>query len=204
MLLGRLFAATYDRGARRAEEAGLRDRRHALLDGLQGDVLEIGAGTGLNLEHYPEGIRLVLLEPDPHMSRKLEERVSGSGRQAEIVAAPAEELPFPDASFDAVVATLVLCSVSDLGAALAAIRRVLRPGGQLLLIEHVRGEGRQAVLQDAIAPASRLLVSCSPNRRTAQAVREAGFELAEEPFRLLGGPPWIRPAFRGVAVKRSA
>jgi ubiquinone/menaquinone biosynthesis C-methylase UbiE len=203
MLLGRFFAATYDRGARRSEDAGLRDRRHALLDGLQGDVLEIGAGTGLNLEHYPEGVRLVLLEPDLHMSRKLEERVSGSGRHAEIVAAPAEALPFADASFDAVVTTLVLCSVTDLGAALAEIRRVLRPGGRLLLIEHVRGARGRAVLQDAIAPASRLLVSCSPNRRTAQAVREAGFELDEEPFQLLGAPPWIRPAFRGVAVKRS-
>jgi ubiquinone/menaquinone biosynthesis C-methylase UbiE len=201
-MLGRLFAAFYDRGARRAEEAGLREQRRTLLADVDGDVLEVGAGTGLNLDHYPAGARLVLLEPDPHMRRKLAERVSESARKAEIVAAPAEALPFPDQSFDAVVTTLVLCSVSDLGSALAEIRRVLRVGGRLYLIEHVRGQGRQAVVQDVIAPASRLVLSCSPNRRTAQAVRAAGFELEEEPFRLLGGALWVRPAIRGVALKR--
>lgn len=201
-VLGRLSAALYDRSARRAEEAGLHEGRRGLLATLDGDVLEVGAGTGLNLEHYPAGVRLVLLEPDPHMRRKLGERVSASERPAEIVAAPAEALPFPDESFDAVVATLVLCSVSNVEAALTEIRRVLRPGGRLYLIEHVRGEGRLAVFQDVIAPASRLVASCSPNRRTAQTVREAGFQLTDEPFRLLGGPPWIRPAFRGIAIKR--
>ena len=203
MLLGRLFAAFYDRGARRVEEAGLRDRRHALLASLEGNILEIGAGTGLNLEHYSTAARPVLLEPDPHMRRKLEERLAGSPRTAEVVDAAAEELPFPDASFDAVVATLVLCSVADLDRALEEIRRVLRPEGRLVLIEHVRGEGGTARLQDALAPTSRLLISCSPNRRTADAVRAAGFELAEERFELEGGPPWTRPAIQGVAVKRA-
>ena len=202
MRLGRLFAALYDRGARRAEEAGLRERRRTLLAGLEGDVLEIGAGTGLNLEHYPTGARLVLLEPDPHMRRRLEERLAASGLDAEVDGAAAEALPFPDGSFDAVVATLVLCSVSDLPRALAEIRRVLRPGGRLLLIEHVRGEGGRAVLQEAVAPASRILFCCSPNRRTAEAVRATGFELVEEPFELEGSPAWTRPAFQGVAVKR--
>jgi ubiquinone/menaquinone biosynthesis C-methylase UbiE len=202
MLLGRLFAALYDRGARRVEEAGLRERRHAILSGLEGDVLEIGAGTGLNLEHYPRSVRLVLAEPDLHMRRKLAERVGESARDAELVEAAAESLPFPDGSFDAVVSTLVLCSVADLAAALAEIRRVLRPRGKLVLIEHVRGEGGRAALQDAVAPASRLLLACSPNRRTGQAVREAGFDLAEEPFELAGGAAWTRPAFQGVAVRR--
>jgi ubiquinone/menaquinone biosynthesis C-methylase UbiE len=200
-LVGRLFAALYDRGARRVEDAGMRDRRARLLADLEGDVLEVGAGTGLNLDHYPQGSRLVLTEPDPHMRRRLVERLAGSGREATVVDAAAEDLPFPDASFDAVVSTLVLCSVGDLPRALAEIRRVLRPEGRLLLIEHVRGEGGRAVLQQAIAPASRLLCSCSPDRRTADAIRAAGFELAEEPFALVGGAPWTRPAIQGVAVR---
>ena len=202
MLCGRLFAALYDTGAKRAEDAGLRDRRRTLIAELEGDVLEVGAGTGLNLEHYSPAARLVLLEPDPHMRRKLAERLAGSPRSAEVVETTAENPPFPDGSFDVVVATLVLCSVSDLDRVLAEIHRVLRPGGRLVLIEHVRGEGRTARLQDVVAPASRLLLSCSPNRRTADAVRAAGFDLTEEPFEFEGGPPWVRPAFQGVALRR--
>lgn len=200
-MAGRLVAALYDRGVRRAEEAGLRERRRRLLAGLAGDVLEIGAGTGLNLQHYPAGVRLVLLEPGPHMRRRLAARLAGLPVRGEIVAGQAEELPFPDASFDAVVSTLVLCSVSDLDRALAEIRRVLRPGGRLALIEHVRGEGVLGALQDAIAPPSRAVSSCSPNRRTAQAVRAAGFELAEERFALARAPFWVRPGVAGVAVR---
>jgi ubiquinone/menaquinone biosynthesis C-methylase UbiE len=204
MRCGRLFAALYDRGARHIEEAGLRSRRHSLLAGLDRDVLEVGAGTGLNLAHYSPAARLVLLEPDPHMQRKLEERVHALGHPAEIVAGVAEELPFADESFDAVVATLVLCSVMDLDRALSEIRRVLRPGGRLLLIEHVRGQGGRARVQDIIAPLSRALFSCSPNRRTADAVRAAGFELSEEAFELRGSAPWRRPAIQGIASKPAA
>jgi ubiquinone/menaquinone biosynthesis C-methylase UbiE len=202
MLLGRFLAAVYDRGARRVEEAGLAERRRALLASLEGDVLEVGAGTGINLEHYPDGARLVLLEPDPHMRRRLEERLVSSGRRAEIVAAPAETLPFSDASFDAVVSTLVLCSVGDLERALLEIRRVLRPDGRLALIEHVRGEGPRALLQEVIAPPSRLLLACSPNRRTADAIRAASFAFEPETFDLKGGPPWTKPAVQGFAIRR--
>jgi len=112
MPLSRFFAATYDRGLRRAEDAGLRDRRARLLAGLEGDVLEVGAGTGLNLEHYPAGVRLVLAEPDPYMRRLLVDRLGESSREATVVEATAEALPFGDNSFDAVVSTLVLCSVT--------------------------------------------------------------------------------------------
>ncbi len=168
MLCGRLFAALYDRGARHTEEAGLAERRHNLLAGLEGDVLEVGAGTGLNLVHYSPSVRLALLEPDPHMRRKLSERIGALAHTVEIVDGVAEELPFPEASFDAVVGTLVLCSVADPDRALAEIWRVLRPGGRLLLIEHVRGEGMTARLQDVIAPLSRavlLLLAEPPHRR---------------------------------------
>ncbi len=204
MLCGRLFAALYDRGARHAEEAGLSERRHNLLSGLDGDVLEVGAGTGLNLAHYSPAARLVLLEPDPHMRRKLDERVRELGSSVEIVEGVAEDLPFAEASFDAVVGTLVLCSVGDLDRALSEIRRILRPGGRLLLIEHVRGEGRTARLQDVIAPLSRAFFSCSPNRRTADAVRAAGFELEQDSFELIGSAPWTKPAIQGVATKTEA
>jgi ubiquinone/menaquinone biosynthesis C-methylase UbiE len=97
----------------------------------------------------------------------------------------------------------VLCSVRDLPRALAEIKRVLRPDGELLLIEHVRGDGGLAILQEVIAPASRLLFSCSPDRRTAHAIREAGFELDDEPFELVGGAAWAKSAIQGVAVKRA-
>jgi SAM-dependent methyltransferase len=202
MLLGRCFAAMYDRGARRIEEAGLADRRARLLGDLRGDVLEIGAGTGLNLEHYPHGVALVLAQPDPNMRRRRAERLAENGRTATVIEAAAEELPFPAGSFDIVVSTLVLCSVRDQPRALAEVRRVLRSDGRLLLIEHVRGDGGCAVVQEVIAPASRLLFSCSPARRTAEAIRAAGFQLDPEPFELSGGAPWTRPAIQGVAVNR--
>jgi ubiquinone/menaquinone biosynthesis C-methylase UbiE len=202
MLLARLFAALYDRGAGPAEAAGLRERRSRLLADLTGDVLEIGAGTGINVEHYPSSASVVLLEPDPHMRRRLDERLAASDRSLQVVEGSAEALPFPDASFDAVVVTLVLCSVAHLDRALAEIRRVLRPGGRLLLIEHVRGEGKLGTAQDVIAPVSRLLISCAPNRRTADAVRAAGFDLAEEQFRIEAAAPWVRPGIVGVAVRR--
>jgi ubiquinone/menaquinone biosynthesis C-methylase UbiE len=184
------------------EERGLRERRRALLRGLHGDVLEIGAGTGLNLEHYADDVRLVLAEPEPAMAARLAERLAASGREAEIVAARAEALPFPDASFDAVVSTLVLCSVRSVPEALGEIRRVLRPGGTLALIEHVRGQGGTAILQEVVAPASRLLFACAPNRETSDAVRSAGFDLDETAFELAGSARWTRPAIQGLAARR--
>ena len=203
MPLSRFFAATYDRGLRRAEDAGLRERRARLLGRLEGNVLEVGAGTGLNLEHYPAGVRLVLAEPDPYMRRLLVDRLGESSREATVVEATAEALPFADNSFDAVVSTLVLCSVHSVPEALAEIRRVLRPEGALLLIEHVRGTGGRAFLQEVVAPVSRLLFSCSPDRRTAEDVRAAGFELEDKPFELTGGAPWTKPAIEGVAIRVS-
>lgn len=184
------------------EDRGLRERRAALLATLHGDVLEVGAGTGLNLEHYPHDVRLVLVEPEPAMAARLTDRLASSNREATLVEASAEALPFADGSFDAVVSTLVLCSVRSLPGALGEIRRVLRPGGRLALIEHVRGSGRTAVLQEVVAPASRLLLSCSPNRRTVEAVRSAGFDLTETPFELAGSAPWTHPAMVGIAVRR--
>ena len=202
MRLSRFSTALTDWGVERVEKAGLRDRRRALLDGVTGDVLEIGAGSGLNIDHYPPGVQLVLAEPDLHSRERLETRLASRGRDARVISARAEELPFADASFDTVVSTLVLCSVKDPDAALREVRRVLRPSGHLLLLEHVRGHGARAALQEIVAPISRLLLSCAPNRRTADLVRAAGFDLTEEPFELRGAPAWTRPAVQGAAIRR--
>jgi SAM-dependent methyltransferase len=128
-----VFAAAYDAGLARAEQRGLGTARTSLLAGARGRVLELGAGTGLNVQHYPEGADVTFTEPDPAMAKRLRRRV-------EVVSAPAEELPFADASFDTVVATLVFCTVGDVRAALRETRRVLAPGGRLLFLEHVRAE----------------------------------------------------------------
>lgn len=170
-MIRRLFAALYDKVSKGSEAAGLRDERRQLLESAEGATIEIGAGTGLNLEHYPEAVtRLVLAEPDRHMRRRLRQRVDAIGRPAEVIDASAERLPFADATFDTALVTLVLCSVSDQEVALAEIARVLKPNGRLLFIEHVRsGDSKLAKRQDRIRPLYNL-VGCNPNRETLAAI----------------------------------
>jgi ubiquinone/menaquinone biosynthesis C-methylase UbiE len=133
------YAATYDVFNGPAERAGLREQRHDLLAQATGATIEIGAGTGLNLTHYPPAVtRLALIEPDAYMSRRLRRRAAQLGRDAEILDATADQLPFPDASFDTAVVSFTLCSVPDEQAALSEITRVLAPGGLLLFFEHWR------------------------------------------------------------------
>src|SRR5690606_17090382 len=132
---------TYDRMSEGLERAGLRAMRADLLAGASGDVVELGAGTGANLDHYGPDVRsLTLTEPDPTMLRRLERAATGPPRPPTVVRAPAEELPLEDGSADVVVSTLVLCGVDDPGRVVAEVRRVLRPGGRLLVLEHVRAE----------------------------------------------------------------
>ncbi|MBI5289407.1 MAG: class I SAM-dependent methyltransferase [Chloroflexi bacterium] len=178
----RWFAAVYDRLQSRAERGPMGRARRELLAGVRGDVLEIGAGTGANFEHYPAEARVVALEPDPHMLKRARARLEALQRtNIEIRLAPAETLPVEDASFDIVVSTLVLCTVSDPAQALAEIRRVLRPGGRLLFIEHVRGTGVLARFHDLIRPAwSWVSAGCQINRTTEQAMRDAGFDVTIE------------------------
>ena len=115
--------------------------RRALVSLARGSVLELGAGTGLNLDLYPDGLdRLVMAEPEPNMVKRLEQRRERLGRRAEIVRAAAEALPFADDTFDTVVSTMVLCTVPDPTRALDEVRRVLRPDGSLLFVEHVRSD----------------------------------------------------------------
>lgn len=172
--MGRLFAALYDTVSKGSEEAGMREERKQLLAGAAGATLEIGAGTGLNLQHYPDGVsRLVLVEPDKHMRRKLGRRLEKLGRAAEIVDAAAGGLPFPDASFDTVVATYVLCSVPDQQEALTEIARVLKPDGRFLFLEHVRSaDPKLARRQDRIRPLYNLF-GCNPNRDTLAGIESS-------------------------------
>jgi ubiquinone/menaquinone biosynthesis C-methylase UbiE len=168
----RMFAALYDTFSKGSEAAGMREERRRLLAGAEGATIEIGAGTGLNLDHYPEAVtRLVLAEPDRHMRRRLRQRVDALGRAAEVIDASAERLDFPDATFDTAVVTLVLCSVPNQEVALAEIARLLRPDGSLLFIEHVRSANpKVAKRQDRIRPLYNLVGGCNPNRETLAAI----------------------------------
>ena len=148
-VMGRIFAALYERMMKDTEEAGLRDHRRAIVGRARGRVLEIGAGTGLNLDHYgPEVTELVLTEPEEPMARRLRARLT----KGEVIGAGADDLPFPDGSFDTVVSTLVLCTVPDQQVALGELRRVLKPGGPLLLT--TPDHPRALLVRFALRPAS--------------------------------------------------
>jgi ubiquinone/menaquinone biosynthesis C-methylase UbiE len=195
----RLFAAMYDRMLADTEDAGLREHRRALLAGARGRVLEIGAGTGLNLDHYGPGVtELVLTEPEEPMARRLREKAT----KGEVVDAPADRLPFEDHSFDTVVSTLVLCTVPDQGAAIAEIRRVLKPDGRLLFLEHVRSHDEKvAKWQDRLLRPWRFIGhGCHCNRDTATALTRAGFALDLETWRMPKAPPIVRPVIEGTAA----
>jgi len=203
--MGRLVAALYDRTMAEAQRAGLEDRRRALLAGASGATLELGAGTGLNLALYPAAVeRLVLSEPSPHMAVRLRRRTAESLLRPEVVEAGAEALPFADASFDTVVATLVLCTVDDPPGALREVARVLRPGGRLLFLEHVRSEDPAvARRQDLVCPVWRFCADgCHPNRDTLATIAASPLHVERaEPGRLPKAPQFVRPLVEGAAVR---
>jgi ubiquinone/menaquinone biosynthesis C-methylase UbiE len=202
-LYGPLFARGYDRFAKTAEDAGLRDRRRELLARAHGRTLEIGAGTGLNIELYPDAVsELVLAEPDSHMRRQLEKKLRTLGRHAEVVDAPAERLPFPDGSIDTVVATLVLCTIDDPADALSEIERVLKPDGRLLFLEHVcSSDPKLARWQDRLErPWGWFGRGCHPNRDTLAAIEASGLTVDEvKRDRMPKAPPIVRPLTVGEA-----
>lgn len=208
---GRLFAAVYDRGLAASEDAGLREMRRSLLGEAKGRVVELGAGTGLNLDLYPDTVTdLTLTEPGPHMARQLRARVAeeqsggGAGRAISVAEAPAERLPLEDASADTVVATLVLCTIPDPAAALAEAARVLRPGGQLLFIEHVRAtDPGSARWQDRLEKPWRFAADgCHCNRDTVATITASPLEIEDlEHGALPKAPPIVRPLIRGRALR---
>ncbi|MCD2192091.1 class I SAM-dependent methyltransferase [Actinomycetospora endophytica] len=199
----RVFAAIYDPLLKGGERAGMSRSRHDLLAQVRGRTLEIGSGTGLNLGHYPDGVQdLVLAEPEPAMRRRLQDAVRRGGHRHEVIDARAERLPFPDASIDTVVSTLVLCTVDAPDRALREIRRVLRPGGQLLFIEHVRSESPTlARWQDRLAgPWQAFAEGCRCNRATAELMAACGFQLDARPAVWRAMPGIIRPLLIGRAT----
>lgn len=201
------FAATYDRMSRKSEEAGLRDVRHGLLAEAGGSVLEIGGGTGANLPHYDGKVEsLVVTEPEPAMLRRLQQKAREQAPLAKVLRAPAEDLPFEDGSFDTVVSTLVLCGVDDQARSLREIRRVLRPGGQLLFLEHVRSDDPGlARFQDRMNWLNRIVVGCDCNRRTLAAIEATGFTVSRlEQTTIPKAPKFVRPSIIGAAVTDSA
>lgn len=201
---GRGFAAIYDRAFEATEEAGLREMRRQVLAQASGRTIDLGAGTGANLGLYPEAVSgLVLAEPDPHMLKRLLAKVGEEQVGVEVVEAPAEDLPCADSSFDTAVFTLVLCTAPNPDAALAEVGRVLRPGGKLLFLEHVRSEDAGlAHWQDRLEKPWRFIGDgCHCNRDTVATIAASSFELqGVERGRLPKAPPIVRPLVRGSAV----
>jgi ubiquinone/menaquinone biosynthesis C-methylase UbiE len=185
------------------DRKGFGERRDRLVAELEGDVLEVGAGTGLNIARYRRASRVVALEPDETYARRLRRRAAAASVPVEVVGGRAESLPFPDGSFDHVVTSLSLCSVTDLDQALGEIRRVLRPGGSLRFLEHVRGMGRVATWQDRLTPLQRRVADgCHLNRDTERAIVRAGFRVDElEHFELPAGHPLVKPSVQGIAAR---
>ena len=199
----KLFAAMYDRMSRKSEDAGVRALRQGLLADATGNVLEIGAGTGLNLPYYGGNLAsLVVTEPDPAMLRRLQRKAREQAPLAKVLRAPAEDLPFEDGTFDTVVSTLVLCGVDDQERALREARRVLRPGGRLLFIEHVRSDDPAfARFQDRMNWLNRLVVNCDCNRATLTTIEQAGFRVERlDRTTLPKAPKFVRPLIVGAAI----
>lgn len=202
----RIMALVYDPFLCAGEIAGMRRRRSTLLGGARGRVVEIGAGTGLNLAHYPDEVaELVLTEPEPGMRRRLARRLQRHGRVARIVDAPAEQLPLADGSVDTVVSTLALCTVGDPERALREIARVLRPDGQFLFIEHVRANSRllAACQGKLVEPWRHFAGGCRCNRATVELMRSCGFAVTADDAVWRGIPAIVHPLVVGRASRRS-
>jgi ubiquinone/menaquinone biosynthesis C-methylase UbiE len=200
---GRAFAWGYDWFQSRSCEAGMDEKRREVLSRATGRTLEIGSGTGINVEHYgPEVTELVLSEPDRHMLSRLRKTAAAASRPVEVVQAPAERLPFPDASFDTATLVYVLCTVPDPATALTEIARILKPGGRVLFIEHVRApDGVLARWQDRLHGPWRVFANgCHCNRDTIAAIDASPLEPDDlERGEIPKVPPLVRPMIAGSA-----
>jgi ubiquinone/menaquinone biosynthesis C-methylase UbiE len=196
----------YDFLTKFEERREIGDRRRSLAAPLRGRVLEIGAGTGHTLAHYRHADEVVALEPDESMASRIPPKAESAPAPVEVVRAPAEELPFPDESFDAAVSVFVLCSVGDPERALSEVNRVLRPGGEFVVLEHVRGHGRRGRWQDRLTPVQRKICgNCHLNRDTRAAIAAAGFDVSEvEATAIPGSYPLVREGIYGRAIKTSS
>jgi ubiquinone/menaquinone biosynthesis C-methylase UbiE len=202
-----VFARTYAWLSNRLERE-VAEHRQRMLAGLSGRVVEVGAGNGLNFPHYPLGVTHVLaVEPEPHLRRLAERAAETAPVSVEVVGGVAEDLPAADQSFDAAVVCLVLCSIRDPAAALAEVRRVLRPGGQLRFFEHVLADAAglarlQRTLDATFWPLA--AGGCHTSRDLAAAIEQAGFaftwiERFRIPPRGLQSP--LSPVILGAATR---
>jgi ubiquinone/menaquinone biosynthesis C-methylase UbiE len=176
------FAKMYERISAESEQRGTAEQRDRVLAGLSGRVIEVGAGNGMNFGHYPDTVtEVVAVEPEDRLRALAERAAAEASAPVRVVAGHAGALPAEDSAFDAAVASLVLCSVPDVSAALTEIRRVLRPGGELRFFEHVRSENPLfGMLEGALTPVwSRAGGGCRLNRDTAASIRAAGFEVEQ-------------------------
>jgi ubiquinone/menaquinone biosynthesis C-methylase UbiE len=174
-----LSSLLYDAFMYPQERLGLWKLRLKTVGPAEGRVLEVGVGSGLNLRHYQKAQEVIGIDPDPILLRRARKRARQVAFPVRLEQGDAQALPFPDASFDTVVATLVFCTVPDALRGLREVRRVVRPGGSIRLLEHVRSlQPWVAKLQDLVEPAwVRVLAGCHPNRDTVRTVREAGIEV---------------------------
>lgn len=194
------FARMYERTSAESEQRGTAEYRDQALAGLTGRVIEVGAGNGLNFGHYPATVTEVLaVEPEDWLRGVAEHAAKSAPVPVRVVPGHAEALPAEDNSFDAAVASLVLCSVPDVGAALAEIRRVLRPGGELRFFEHVRSANRfLGLVQDAVTPLwIRTAGGCRINRDLGADIRAAGFRI-EHLERLTYAPLRLVPPYAHI------
>jgi ubiquinone/menaquinone biosynthesis C-methylase UbiE len=178
-----LFARFYAKASPAMDRGGIAERRAELLSGLAGTVVELGCGNGLNFVHYPETVaRVLAVEPDPYLRALAEQAAAQVAVRIEVVDAVAEHIPADDGTFDAAVASLMLCSVPDQHTALREVHRVLKPGGELRFLEHVRATTPglirvQQALDATVWP--RFFGGCHTGRDTAAAIGQAGFALGK-------------------------
>lgn len=194
-------ARCYDFVLNHLERRGMTERRGGLLQDATGDILEIGAGTGLNFPLYAADCKVAAIEPDPSMIRRARERAAKANATIQVFQLDGQQLPFEDHSFDCVVGTLVMCTIPAPEKALAEIRRVLRSGGKYLFLEHVRADApRLARWQNRLEkPWGLVAGGCHPNRDTLKTITGSGFNVTSvEKFEL--GLPWTKPHVAGVAV----
>jgi SAM-dependent methyltransferase len=201
-----IFAALYDPILGVAERRGMAARRAAVVAQASGRTVELGAGTGMNLPHYSDAVtELILTEPAEPMARRLRARVDQERPGPKVFESGAEALPLEDASVDSIVCTLVLCTVPDAAAVLREAERVLKPGGKMLLLEHVvgtAGSGEERVQRVVQRPWKAFAVGCDCHRDTAGIVAASPLKVESETHgRLEGMFPPVRPGYEAVLVR---
>ena len=202
-----IFAAVYDTLNRMGEGTFLHEHRQYLAQDLQGSILDLGAGTGAMLPYFdqaaPRGSAIELhgIEPDPYMLRRAERKAENEGVNIRIEPARAEQLPYPDETFDRVVASVVFCTIPDVDEALREVHRVLKIDGEFRFLEHVRSEGRLGRVQDSLAPFwKHVSAGCHLNRETRQAIVESPLEMVE--LDTIEGIFPTKRIIRGTAARR--